>query len=398
MGAGRPRREHRRVEAATAGHEHQDVIGRGQRGELVVGVAAPANAGLRSSRSRRRFVARRCSSRWTSARPSPARASTAAWSGLSATATAPLRKKALLEPGLAIDRATRRRSRSGEPESSASSTNTTECGASTPTTVTTESSGSNPAATEHGSHGDSAMFSARHIVNLPGWPSSAMSDTPGRAPPMFIRQRRTARPIEALARWPGPRAPKPPAIPQASARGPLTTISGVVECVVLWASDRSYSGRSSARSAARTIGRWSGSHPAMTAFTATFSTVVAAPSGPITPRLVLGSATAASAMRAARSGVGTTTGRPSVQPRRCSCSRAAASSGARSTVTPRSAPSGSLSASASPRSTATIRGASASARRAIAWDPLPATGWGRRSRGTSGIPLDKAMRSPWGQN
>ena len=44
-----------------------------------------------------------------------------------------------------------------------------------------------------------------------------------------------------------------------------------------------------------------------------------------------------------------------------------------------------------------IRGASAAASRAIASAPLPATGWGSRSRGTSGIPLDSAIRSPCGQ-
>ena len=73
----------------------------------------PANAGFRSRSSPRRLVARRCSSDCTSERFSPARPSTAAWSGLRATATDPVRKNALFEPGLAIARATSRSRRCG---------------------------------------------------------------------------------------------------------------------------------------------------------------------------------------------------------------------------------------------------------------------------------------------
>ena len=50
-------------------------------------------------------------------------------------------------------------------------------------------------------------------------------------------------------------------------------------------------------------------------------------------------------MRSTRAGVGITTGSPSVQPSRCSCSRAAASSAACSTLMRRPRPTGSLSAS-----------------------------------------------------
>ena len=275
VGAGRPRREHRRVQPATAGDEQEDVIGRRQRRAARRRRPRAGEGGFRSRSCRAGWwpgdaarIARRSAF-------NPARPSTAAWSGLRATATIRVRKNALFEPGLAIARATSRSRRCGESGSSASSTNTTECGASTPITVTTESNGSKPASTEHAGHGDWSTSSVRHIVNLPPCPSSAMSETPGRAPPMFSRHSRTARPIDALARWPGPSAPKPPAIPHASASGPLTTTSGVVECVVLWASNRSYSGRSSARSVAMTIGMWSGSQPAITVLIATFSMVVA---------------------------------------------------------------------------------------------------------------------------
>ena len=50
-----------------------------------------------------------------------------------------------------------------------------------------------------------------------------MSPWPGRAPPMFIRQRRRARPMLALARWPGPSAPQPEAM------GPQTSRAGSVD-------------------------------------------------------------------------------------------------------------------------------------------------------------------------
>ena len=45
-----------------------------------------------------------------------------------------------------------------------------------------------------------------------------------------------------------------------------------------------------------------------------------------------------------------------------------------------------------------MRGASFAASSAIASAPLPATGCGNRRRGTSGIPFDRAIRSPCCQN
>ena len=55
-----------------------------------------------------------------------------------------------------------------------------------------------------------------------------MTEVPGRAPPMLIIANRIARPIDALARWPGPRAPYPEATPHIARAGPLTMISGAV--------------------------------------------------------------------------------------------------------------------------------------------------------------------------
>ena len=84
--------------------------------------------------------------------------------------------------------------------------------------------------------------------------------------------------MEALARWPGPSAPKPLAIPQASRAGPLTMIIGVTQWVVACTSPRSNRSSQTAARAARRTGRWSGRQPAITALAATFSTV-ARPAG-----------------------------------------------------------------------------------------------------------------------
>lgn len=45
-----------------------------------------------------------------------------------------------------------------------------------------------------------------------------------------------------------------------------------------------------------------------------------------------------------------------------------------------------------------ICGAMSAATLAMASSPLPATGWGRRMRGTDGMPVAAATKSPCGQN
>ena len=230
-------------------------------------------------------------------------------------------------------------------------------------------------------------------MNLPGWPSSAMSETPGLAPPMFIRHRRTARPIEALARCPGPSAPNPPATPHAVGERPaddderrrrvrraLRPRTGRTRDAAAPAGRRRRSacGRDRTRPSRRSsppVRSWS-----------------TAPSGPITPRLIVGSAPVANTHRSTRSRVGMTTGSPSVHPRRCSCSSASASSTAVSTLMRNVPPPVRCRARCSPRSTAMIRGASVAASRAIASSPLPATGWGSRRRGTIGHPVRQGDR------
>ena len=74
-------------------------------------------------------------------------------------------------------------------------------------------------------------------------------------------------------------------------------------------------GSSAASSAVSTTGMYSGRHPAITALIATFSTVQGAMSGGMRPTTSAGSRRVPPSIRRMRSGVGGTTGRPSVQPR-----------------------------------------------------------------------------------
>ena len=139
--------------------------------------------------------------------------------------------------------------------------------------------------------------------------------TPERAPPTLTHTSRTARPIVALARKPAPNTDAAQFTSSARRTGPLTITSGVTASVVPETPTSAKSGSQIAATAARTTGRYSGRHPAMTALTATRSTVArpwAGATRPISssPRRPL-AATAA----LTRSAVGGTTGRPSVTPR-----------------------------------------------------------------------------------
>src|ERR671936_2696391 len=92
--------------------------------------------------------------------------------------------------------------------------------------------------------------------------------TPGTEPPCrFCDSNPYARPTVALAWLYGPSAPSPEFIPISSAIGPLTTtidaIDEVLELRAVIPVDAS----------ARSTGRYDGSAPAITALTATFSTV-----------------------------------------------------------------------------------------------------------------------------
>ena len=89
---------------------------------------------------------------------------------------------------------------------------------------------------------------------LPGWPSVALSSSPGQPPPTFSRTSRIARPIVAFARLPEPKQLPPAFMPISRAIGPFTTSSGAAMCVVAWTPFRLKAGAVSASIAARTTG------------------------------------------------------------------------------------------------------------------------------------------------
>ena len=101
-------------------------------------------------------------------------------------------------------------------------------------TVTQLSPASNPRSTWSGAQGLSSSFSPKHSVNLPGKPCVALSISPGAAPPMLRRTRRTARPIEAFARFPGPRQLAPLLMPISLRIGPFTITPTPTGLVVVW--------------------------------------------------------------------------------------------------------------------------------------------------------------------
>ena len=97
---------------------------------------------------------------------------------------------------------------------------------------------------------------------------------PGVAPPRFISTSRSARPMVALARWPGPKRLAPELISNCCAICPLTMISGAappVLAVEAWGLTRSLV---VASTAAMTTGAYAGRQPAMTALMAIFSAVI----------------------------------------------------------------------------------------------------------------------------
>ena len=113
--------------------------------------------------------------------------------------------------------------------------------------------------------------------------SVARSTSPGRPPPTLRITSCRARPMVALARLPCPKALIPEFIPMARPTGPLTTRTGPTNQVVASTPCMLNSSVHTASTAARTTGRYSGRHPAMTALIATFSTVTGARLGERSP-------------------------------------------------------------------------------------------------------------------
>ena len=134
----------------------------------------------------------------------------------------------------------------------------------------------------------------------------------------------------ALARLPCPSTLTPAFMPMRRRIGPLTTSTGPEKkvvasrpCMLNWLVH-------AASTAVSTTGRYSGRQPAITALTATFSTVHSARSGGTMATISSGARFVPSSIRVTRASVGGTTGRPSVQPRSNIASNASSSS-ARST-------------------------------------------------------------------
>src|SRR5207237_6350568 len=152
-------------------------------------------------------------------------------------------------------------------------------------------------------------------VYRPGWASVDMLTTPGVAPPTFTQTRRSARPIVALARHPEPKTPAPQLMSSAVRIGPPTITSGDGAFVVADTPWRSNASSHTASTAAITTGRYSGRQPAITALTATFSTVAPPMFGGTTATTSCAPRRVPPSMRTTRSGVGGTTGSPSVRPR-----------------------------------------------------------------------------------
>ena len=101
----------------------------------------------------------------------------------------------------------------------------------------------------------------------------------------------------------------------ATVPGPLTMTTGPTGIVVASRPCMLNSSVHAASTAASTTGRYSGRHPAITALTATFSTVHSTRSGGTTATTSSGARVVPASIRSTRSSVGGTTGRPSVQPR-----------------------------------------------------------------------------------
>ena len=142
-----------------------------------------------------------------------------------------------------------------------------------------------------------------------------LSSSPGRCSKTLIRIKRIARAIVLLARFPG--------LSRLSVQfksiflriGPLTNISTPVELVT---EDNSWMQLGSclkrARIAPKTIGKCSAKQPAITELAAACSARRERFLTGTTPNISFGSIPAKSSNAATRSGVGGTTGNPSVQP------------------------------------------------------------------------------------
>src|SRR6202035_3919197 len=103
----------------------------------------------------------------------------------------------------------------------------------------------------------------------PGKENTDWSRPPGTAPRALRTTSPRARPIVAVGRLPGPNKPVPHRTPSRRRTGPLMTITWDGLLVVAQLVQQLATGSVRARTAATTVGRYSGRHPAITALMAT---------------------------------------------------------------------------------------------------------------------------------
>ena len=200
---------------------------------------------------------------------------------------------------------------------------------------------------------------------------------------------------------PGPSVAFPVFSPSSSTIGPLRSkigASGLVDISHWRARDPILR---TASHAAISTGRWDGSHPAIAADTAIFSTVATPIPGGNSPTTCSGARVVPASILPTRSGVGGISGSPSPQPlsRNVSLNPASASNwsdplnvsgppGSRSGTGPSSSGCGSASGSVSPRTTASIRSAMLAAERS--GGTLVITS-GTTTNGARGMPNTRAL-------
>ena len=158
------------------------------------------------------------------------------------------------------------------------------------------------------------MRSAMHRLYLPGLPWVDLSEMPGSIWKTLRRISRTARPMVALGRLPGPNRFTSAFMPMSSTRGPLTTRSGAEPPVLAVEPWKLKSGRSIASKAATSTGKYAGRQPAMTALTAAACSESSRPVAGCLAMTVSAGRSSAASISCTRSTCGGTTGRPSVQP------------------------------------------------------------------------------------
>ena len=149
---------------------------------------------------------------------------------------------------------------------------------------------------------------------MPGWPWVDLSAMPGAMRKTLRMISRTARPMVALARLPGPKRLTPAFMPISSTIGPLTISSGAEPPVLAVLPWKLYGRSFMASKAATRIGKYSGRQPAMTAFTAAACTVSCRPVAGCSAITASGGCVAHSSIACTRDSSGGTTGSPSVQP------------------------------------------------------------------------------------